>query len=63
MGGACRTHRGKGGEVLIGFWWGNVKKRDDLEDPRVGGRIILRWNFRKWTGSMWLRRGTVGGHL
>jgi hypothetical protein len=32
------------------------------------GRIILRWVFRKWdveiwTESMWLRVGTVGGHL
>jgi len=33
-----------------------------------GGRIILRWIFRKldvgvWTGSSWLRIGTGGGHL
>jgi hypothetical protein len=32
-------------------------------NPGVGGRIILRWIFRKWdvgvwTGSMWLRIGT-----
>jgi len=37
-------------------------------DPDVDGRIILRWIFRKWdvdvcTGSIWLRIGTVGGHL
>jgi hypothetical protein len=29
------------------FWWGNLRKRDDLEDPGVDGRIILRWIFRK----------------
>jgi hypothetical protein len=28
----------------------NVKPegKDHLEDPGVGGRIILRWIFRKW---------------
>ena len=41
---------------------------DHLEDPGVGGRIILRWIFRKWdvgvwTRSVWLRIGTGGGHL
>jgi hypothetical protein len=54
---------------IKGFWWGNVRERDHLGDPGLDGRIILRWNFRKWygegvwTGSSWLRIGTVGGHL
>jgi len=52
----------------IGFWWGNVRERDHLEDPGVDGRIILRRIFRMWevglrTGSIWLRIGTGGGHL
>jgi hypothetical protein len=39
-----------------------------LEDPGVDERIILRWIFRKldlgaWTGLIWLRIGTGGGHL
>jgi len=39
-----------------------------LEDPGVDGRIIFRGIFRKWdvevwTGSIWLRIGTGGGHL
>jgi len=38
------------------------------EDPDVGGRIILRWIFRKWegvvgTGWNWLGIGTGGRDL
>jgi len=56
------------GEVHIGFWWRNPKKRDHLEEPSVVGRIVLRWIFRKWdveawTGSIWLRIVTGGEHL
>jgi hypothetical protein len=29
------------------FWWGTLKKKV-TEDPKVDGRIILRWIFRKW---------------
>jgi hypothetical protein len=37
-------------------------------DPGIDGRIILRWIFRNldvgvWTGLIWLRIGTGGGHL
>ena len=51
-----------------GFWWGNLRERDHLEEPGVDGRIILRWIFRKgdvvaWTGLSWLEVQTVGGHL
>ena len=27
---------------------GKVRERDHLGDPGLGGRIILRWVFRKW---------------
>ena len=36
------------GEVYTGFWRGDLRERDHLEDPGVDGRIILRLIFRKW---------------
>jgi len=56
------------GEACTGFWWGNLRERDHWGNPGGDGRIILRWIFRKWdvevwTGSSWLRIGTVGRHL
>ena len=43
------------------------ENKHHLEDLGLDGNIILRWIFRKWdvgvwTGSNWLRIGTVGGH-
>jgi hypothetical protein len=49
------------GEAYKGFWWGNLRERDNWGDTSVDGRIILRWILRKWgiwTGSSWLRIGT-----
>jgi hypothetical protein len=40
------------GEEYAGFWWRNLRERDQLKDPGVDGRIILRWIFRKWDGDM-----------
>jgi hypothetical protein len=40
------------GEVCTGFWCGNLRERDHLQDPGVDGTIILRWIFRKWNGGM-----------
>jgi len=34
--------------VYIGFWWGNLRDRDHLEDLGIDGSVILRWIFRKW---------------
>jgi len=54
--------------VYTGFWCGDLRERDHLEDPGLDEMIILRWTFRQWdvgvwTGSNWLRIGTGGGHL
>jgi len=54
--------------AYIGFWCGNLRERDHLEDPGVDERIILRWIFKKWkvgvwNGSSWLRIGIGGGHV
>jgi hypothetical protein len=31
-----------------GFWWGDLREGDHLKNPRIDGRIILGWIFRKW---------------
>jgi len=46
MGGVCSAYGGE--EVYTGFRWGNLRERDNLEDPGVDVRIILRWIFSKW---------------
>jgi hypothetical protein len=61
-------HVWRKGEVCTRCWWGNLRERDHGEDQDVGGRIILRWIFRKWEGVVgtawsWLRIGTGGGAL
>jgi len=39
------------------FWWGNLKERDHLEDPRVDG-IPIKCIYKKydigWIGLIWL---------
>jgi hypothetical protein len=35
------------GEVHKGFWWGNLRGRDHLEDLGVDGRIMLKWIFNR----------------
>jgi hypothetical protein len=54
--------------VHTGFWWGNQRGRDNLEDLGVDENIILKCIFEKldaefWTGLSWLRIGTDCGRL
>ena len=56
---------GGSGEVYTGFWWGNLRGKDHLEDPGVDGRIILNEppsSGMKGHGLNWLRIRT-GGEL
>jgi hypothetical protein len=54
-------------EVRTGVWWGGLSEGDQLGDPGVDWRIILKWIFKDWngawTGLSWLRIGTGGGLL
>jgi hypothetical protein len=51
----------------FGGWRGNLRERDNLEDPGVDGGYIkmdlqgVGWEL--WTGSIWLRIETGGGLL
>jgi len=46
MSGACSTYGGEDRRIQ-GFGVGNLRERDNLGDPGVDRRIILRWIFMK----------------
>jgi hypothetical protein len=39
------------GEVHTGFWWGDPRERDHLEDLGIDGKIIIKLIFKKWDGA------------
>jgi hypothetical protein len=54
--------------VLMGILERERKRGGALGIPGVDGRIILKrilkmWDGEAWTGVIWLRIGTGGGHL
>jgi hypothetical protein len=47
------------GEACTGYWWENLREREQLGDTGIDGRIELRRIFWKlvvgvWTGLSWL---------
>ena len=67
MGEACSVYGGEERRIQ-GFGGVNLRERDNLGDPGIDGRIILRWLFRNWdvglwTRSSWLRIGAGGEHF
>jgi hypothetical protein len=45
--GRCIWHVWETEEVHTGFWLGDLREGDHLEDRGVDGRIILKWIFKK----------------
>jgi hypothetical protein len=48
------------GDAYTGFWWGNLRERDYLEDPGIDGRMILKWVFSWWVVGCGLDRAGSG---
>jgi hypothetical protein len=40
-----------GREVHTGVWWRDRREGDNLGDPGIDGKIILKWIFKKWDGA------------
>jgi hypothetical protein len=44
------------GEVHTGFWWGDLRDRNHLDDICIDGRIILKMDLEEveWGGMDWI---------
>jgi hypothetical protein len=63
--GSARSTYGKRRNACT-VWWEDLKKRYNLKDLGIDGRIIIKLIFkwdRAWAVSIWLRTGTSGGIL
>jgi hypothetical protein len=38
--------------VHTGFWWGNLREEDHLEDPGIDKATVLKWIVKKRAGGM-----------
>jgi len=49
------------GDVHTGFWFGDLRGRDDMKGLGVDGRILFKWIFEKWDeeSGLRLREGKV----
>ena len=53
-------HVARMGEGGYRFWWRNLREGYHLEDPGVGGRIILKCIFEKCNGGHGLDQSVAG---
>jgi hypothetical protein len=44
----AHTANGRGSS---GFWWGDLRERDHLEELSIGESIIVQWTFKIQMGS------------
>jgi len=44
---SCTRHILGRTEMHAGFWWGNMKERDHIEDLGTDKKIILKWLLKK----------------
>jgi len=70
MGEACSTYGERRGVYRV--WVGKPEGKRQLGRPRLRWEdniniwiigIFRKWDVGAWTGSIWLRIGTGGGHL